>query len=238
MIKILKQYPGVGPTSIDYSPSKIVYKMIEESFELEFKDLASRPDFGDYSYFAVDMHAKPISFLAKPKEPIVSVYPHTVGSKLTPRQLSALGGNKMNLMIHVFVPSAQAKSFDDCLVAFVTTDDVTANVEFKELDSVKSGLFAEKPTLKITGPATLGESKTEDFELKYVDSAGKIVKSDVEVFLETTAGYLAHQRVKLTAGKGTFRLAALHLRAGETIRVKAGFRHFTGVAEKEVAVTA
>jgi len=42
--------------------------------------------------------------------------------------------------------------------------------------------------------------------------------------------------VRADAGTASFRFMALGLEAGDTVRLKAGFRHFSGVAEAEIRV--
>ncbi|CAB5220237.1 hypothetical protein UFOVP235_16 [uncultured Caudovirales phage] len=59
-----------------------------------------------------------------------------------------------------------------------------------------------------------------------------------EVFLEPIVGVLPKSRVTLTNGTATFRVSALGLQSGETIRVKAGWRYFPGLAEITLPVTA
>lgn len=51
------------------------------------------------------------------------------------------------------------------------------------------------------------------------------------VYLETTAGYLPHSRVEMKNGEASFRVSALGLKPGETFKVKAGYRLFTGVVD-------
>jgi hypothetical protein len=58
-----------------------------------------------------------------------------------------------------------------------------------------------------------------------------------EIYLEATAGYLPKQRLTTQNGQVEFRVGALGLASGDEFRVKAGFRHFTGVCELIVRVT-
>jgi len=59
-----------------------------------------------------------------------------------------------------------------------------------------------------------------------------------EVHLETTGGQLARSRLSLDAGKGSFAVSASGLEPGERFKIKAGFRHYSGVAEHWFEVTA
>jgi hypothetical protein len=57
-----------------------------------------------------------------------------------------------------------------------------------------------------------------------------------EIWLEQVYGSLNKTRVKLTNGQGTFTAFSTGLEAGEVIRVKAGHRKFTGLADIIVPV--
>ena len=52
-----------------------------------------------------------------------------------------------------------------------------------------------------------------------------------EVYLEQVYGLLNKTRVKLTNGQGSFILYATGLESGDTVRVKAGHKKFTGIAD-------
>ena len=70
-----------------------------------------------------------------------------------------------------------------------------------------------------------------------VDGAGKAIRdAEAELFIEATGGYLPQQRAMTSKGKTQFRIGALGLAAGESFRVKVGFRHFSSVAEVKVQV--
>ena len=58
-----------------------------------------------------------------------------------------------------------------------------------------------------------------------------------EVFLEPVVGVLPKSRVTLTNGTATFRVSALGLQSGDSIRIKAGWRYFPGLTEITLPVT-
>jgi hypothetical protein len=67
---------------------------------------------------------------------------------------------------------------------------------------------------------------------RLVTSAGKPIRdADAELYLEHTGGYLPKLRVTTMDGEARFRVGALGLEPGDSFRVKAGFRHYSGVAE-------
>jgi hypothetical protein len=56
------------------------------------------------------------------------------------------------------------------------------------------------------------------------------------IYLEETGGFLPLRRVRTTGGKASFRISALGMQAGDTFKVKAGYRNFSGCAEVAVNV--
>jgi hypothetical protein len=57
-----------------------------------------------------------------------------------------------------------------------------------------------------------------------------------EVFLEPVVGVLPKSRIKLVDGVGSFRVSSLGLEAGDTIRVKAGWRYAPGLGEVLISI--
>lgn len=67
---------------------------------------------------------------------------------------------------------------------------------------------------------------------------GELAPHAAEVYLEAVSGYLPHTRVFLNQdGFGKFRVLAFGIKDGETIRVKAGFRYQSGLAEIELGLS-
>jgi hypothetical protein len=73
-----------------------------------------------------------------------------------------------------------------------------------------------------------------DLTVSVQDGDG-VLQDDVTatVYLEALSGYLPKTRLSVT-GQATFRVIALGLDAGDSIRIKAGFRHFPGATEKTI----
>lgn len=92
------------------------------------------------------------------------------------------------------------------------------------------------PRLTLSGPDTVKADDKAVLDIELVDAAGNLIERDVEVYLEAVSGYLPTKRVQLVKGKGQARVVALGLDAGEAIRVKAGFRFWTGDADHELEV--
>ena len=168
-------------------------------------------------------------------------FPVSLASKMpAPRHLAVAG---INLPLQVYVPFKTC-DFTQCSFR------LTLHPDYGLVGNLDPGLehgAAEIPTigrkalpsLRLDAPSTIAPEETAAIGLKVVTGRGRpIGDATAEIFLEATGGYLPHRRARADAGTASFRFMALGLEAGDTVRLKAGFRHFSGVAEAEIAVAA
>lgn len=94
------------------------------------------------------------------------------------------------------------------------------------------------PQLQVRAPATLKPDAADAVELTVMDSAGALLDADCELTLEAVAGYIPNARVKVSGGRGSFKVMALGLEDGEQVRVKVGMGQFTGKADVLIKVVA
>lgn len=140
--------------------------------------------------------------------------------------------------IHVHVPFA-SYNLEQCGLHLMVHEGLGAisNIELPQPEPrvITSAAWA-RPVLKLDGPAEVKAGESAEITLGVYSPEGEL-QSDVTatVYLETLAGYLPKTRISVT-GETVFRVAALGLEAGDSIRIKAGFRHFLGATEITVAV--
>jgi hypothetical protein len=91
-------------------------------------------------------------------------------------------------------------------------------------------LFAQS-TLSILPDATASVDFSVKFDDGSVDSGG-----EHEALFESTGGYLPVQRVNTNTGTGSIRISALGMLSGESFKVKAGFKNYSGTDEILVEV--
>ena len=146
-------------------------------------------------------------------------------------------------VVLVFMPFADAP-FTDCSIVVRTGPDgaVFGNVgEFEE----KPGLLGDfvndlRPAIRLKSGG--GDIPAETREVTVVEifdpmTGAAITDSGATLFLETTGGYLPRQRVKVAAdGTAAFPVMALGLDAGETFKVKVGFKQYTGMLDVPFSV--
>jgi uncharacterized membrane protein len=137
-----------------------------------------------------------------------------------------------NGLYEIFV-SDSSDDFTKCTVRLV----INPGIEY-EIEGPSSAAFVTEnlSVQDLMSPITLSSNQTT------ISADGSIVvnvQTDTfidEVYLEQVYGMLNKTRVKLTNGLGSFTLFATGLEAGETVRVKAGHRKFTGIANFTVPV--
>jgi len=166
-------------------------------------------------------------------------FPVSLASKMpAPRHLAVAG---INLPLQVYVPFKTC-DFTQCSFR------LTLHPDYGPVGNLDSGpehtaseipAIGRKalPSLRLEAPASIAPEGVAEIGVKVVTGRSRLIGDAApEIFLEATGGYLPHQRVRADAGTASFRFMALGLVAGESVRLKAGFRHFSGVAEAEIAV--
>lgn len=143
-----------------------------------------------------------------------------------------------NAHIHVHVPFA-SYNLEQCGLHMMVHQGLgaVANFTLPEAEEavIRSAAWA-RPVLQLSGPSELQAGNTAQLTLGVYSSEG-VLQDDVTamVYLEAVSGYLPKTRLEVT-GQTTFRVMALGLDAGDSIRVKAGFRHFPGAADLTISV--
>ena len=189
------------------------------------------PGFVDQTWWTVDCEQEKTPFtgacsIIEPRQ-IIDLFGNSVVSK--PKAvLDSLSGVN-NIKYDIFVPDADDQagmlSFNYRLIM----DEDTTYV----VDGPASEYFVEEDCnlSDLISPITLSSGQTS------VQPDGSItinVQSDTfidEVFLEQVYGSLNKSRVKLVNGVGKFTMYATDMEAGDIVRVKAGHRKYTGIAD-------
>ena len=165
---------------------------------------------------------------------VLEVYEGFSLSYQTKNPKSANKDNHFSPM-HIGVPSAAAKSFDDCGLF------VHCAKEAFEFDGTPTLLApgegrAQYVGLTIDGPDNVVAGGSQ-FTVTYQWPDGTKI-AGAEVWAETTAGYVNRRSAKTNEqGQATFTVLPLALDKGEQFRLKFGFRHFTGKVDKTLTVS-
>lgn len=92
------------------------------------------------------------------------------------------------------------------------------------------------PDLTISAPTTAYSSNGIEATVTCSWRNGGDVPDGEEVFIETSAGYISKQRVKLVNGQARIKFIPLGLESGDVAKIQVGFRLFTGLDETEIEV--
>jgi len=166
-------------------------------------------------------------------------YIETTSTKArTPRLLQL---KKVNCALQVYVPFGSCDfSNSSFSIAFhpdfgmIGNLDPGAEVTFADVLKGASRAF---PKLAISGPAEVAFDGSALLTVSLKTSSGTLIRdASPQVYLEQTAGYLPKRRVVPEDGNAQFKVTALGLEVGDSIRVKAGFRHYAGLAEHTLQV--
>jgi hypothetical protein len=196
---------------------------IGEAAQFDWPDFQARNEVQDYSCVVFPLHF----------EGIQAPYNRFIDTYLSKRSgQDEFQRTRVHTAFHLYVPE-KGCAFTDCaLHAFIGSDyPLIANVKAvtKGVDAVMASVM---PGLKLSGPAGISPEAYADIQVVATNADGT-TRSSVSstVYLEEVNGYLPKRRVDLTGGVGQFRVGALGLAAGDTVRVKAGFRFYTGLGD-------
>ena len=100
------------------------------------------------------------------------------------------------------------------------------------------GILGTLPGIKLSAAeVTTSPNGSVNLEATVIDSNGATVPGgSFTIYLEETGGFVPLRRIKTANGKASFRVSAMGMLAGETFKVKAGFRNYSGCAEVLVKV--
>lgn len=95
---------------------------------------------------------------------------------------------------------------------------------------------AHKPVVTIEGPDTIAPNATATYTLKVFNADGTENTDDYVYLIDCKQGYAPSKEVFVTKGVGTFKITALGLEEGESLRFKINDQVWTSYAEKRTSV--
>lgn len=141
--------------------------------------------------------------------------------------------------LQIYVPFADA-TLQECALhvltqhvglPFIVNGEVDATPETAP-QQVQKDFF---PRLTVQAGTTIS-SAGATCTIQVVDAAGQPLSRNCTAFLETVSGYTPKVRVPIVNGVGTFKVLPLGLDIGDIVRVKVGWKYFTGEAEVNMVV--
>jgi hypothetical protein len=218
--------PVDGATLSQALAGKSIY--VGEAARFNWLDFQARNEVQDYSCVVFPLHF----------EGIQAPYNRFIDTYLSKRSgQDEFQRTRVHTAFHLYVPE-KGCAFTDCaLHAFIGSDyPLISNVKAvpKGVEAVRASVM---PGLKLSGPAGIAPEGYALIQVVATNTDGSIRDSvSSTVFLEEVNGYLPKRRIDLTGGIGQFRVGALGLINGDAVRVKAGFRFYTGLGDITVPV--
>ncbi len=206
---------------------------------LHLDEVAGTPEWSDHACWLF-----PVSVPTSAQVPGVPLapfnqYPASYTAKSSGRRYGTVA--RLAVPLRVYVPFA-ADDFSKASLRF------TLNPAYGLIGNVKPGtrytpqeagaaFGAVLPKLALNGDAEAPVDGYASLEVLAVDAAGEpLTGATAAVYLEAVSGQLPQSRVTLVKGSAGFRVGAPGLEPGHEIRVKAGFRFFSGLAEHRLRV--
>lgn len=211
-------------------------------YSIDLSTLKNLPDFSDHASFMLysDKTWRGESYHAGMMNQLVNLYPLTIASKSSASVFHSMNNVPMPLG-NILVPFQDSNTSDYSL---------GVNVDDKELVILNGDLVASAAiTLDVLRHEQLPivkfdmsqQSVAKDgsiaigFTLRS-SSGDMITGNSADVYLETTGGVLSKTRVKTVNGSGSVEFYAAGLTSGDTVKMKCGFKYFTGTDSTVVTV--
>jgi hypothetical protein len=174
--------------------------------------------------------------IVKPKD-LIDFFGITLASKTSaPVGFSSIE-NTWKTPYQIFIKDSSG-NFDDATIVIKTPaeDGFDYTIEGNSTAAINAAEFYVRPaeivpSISLTSTSTsVAPNGSVTVDVTCSDTSIK------EVFLDQVYGMTNKARVPLTNGSGSFTLYATDLVAGDTVRVKAGYRKFTGISDIVIPV--
>jgi hypothetical protein len=196
-----------------------------------YDDLRQRPEFSDHGLWALPLREH------DSRRPLGLPFNRAAETLVTKRTREESLRRQENVPVRLLVPFRNS-AFADCTLHVATHPDhpLVVNGTPEAMD-LQESIARAMPVLRLH-PSEL-TVPTDGYGVAGVavtNRDGRVQPAACDLYLEETGGYLPKRRIQVVDGRAAFKVGALGLDAGETFRVKVGFRHFSGLADLNVTV--
>ena len=211
-------------------------------FSIE-KDVIGSTAWSDYAIWT--FNAKRDGSLSMPFNRYISTY-----ASKQHRDMLLISRHEINILL-LNVPFAR-DNFDGCtfVLKYNNAFGCAHNFEnYKDMPVIKTmlgaynlessyGFKALFPSLRLSGPDKIEADRAASYCVEmYSKNTDTLVDDEVvRVYLESHAGYLPRRQVEIINGTATFPFYALGLSPGDQVKLKVGWRNYSGADEKIITV--
>ncbi len=219
----------------------LVTKVSQSWREVDLESLRGHHGFSDRSCFMLYDAAGSFGDRAHPGifDAPFAMFPVTLPSKMTSWEYHSTVVQAFPV-ISIMVPFADSPVSEWAITANVCGTGIIQPGAGIELAGVVQRLTGEHffPAVRFSGPpgtVAAGGSIEITFRLAGPDGSA-ISDHDADAYLEATAGALSHSRRRTSGGEGFVTYRATDVPAGDLVKIKCGFKHFSGTDSIEVLV--
>jgi len=153
--------------------------------------------------------------------------------------------NRSTILFGAFSYKNLPKTFNDYRICFSYPQDTFFDCNITAQDTTSWSVqqrtddyFSYFPKIKLTGNNTIQSNMTETLNIEFIDPETNSVLENytANVYIQTTGGYVNKQRVTVTPDGANIVVRALDLEPGDTFKVKAGWRNYSGASEIKYTV--
>jgi hypothetical protein len=176
----------------------------------------------------------------------IPLYTYSMATKMSAPELSRTTYQN-NLSVGFVVPFADS-TFEECSVTVNINPDVNKGdcvvlgVDPEDVERTDYSASAQVrelillPGVQVAVPKTCSPDGMINVQVQVVDANDQPLARDAEIFLEAVNGYLPKTRVKTANGQASVPFMALGLVAGDSARIKAGFKYFSGASDAHIQI--
>lgn len=173
-----------------------------------------------------------------PEISCISLYPQTYTTKASVKDFTNYLRSFTNMGAFLrFIPqNSQNFLTSPCQLLCDSQDSLVTNLSFSDIttkeDIEKINAFYNSHITQVTikGSSSIHSNQSEILDVEVLVN-GEFLQEPLTLKVECVDGYAPHTRVEIVNGKGQFKVTALGLNSGETMRIKLNDGYFTSKAE-------
>ena len=211
---------------------------------LDLQTFLQHPEFSDHASFMLYAPVGRMERSVAPEGVYVqtpNLYVATLASKMDAQSYHA-SVLQTHPLGHILVPF-KSSPLEDWSLGFNVFDPVLikAGRGIEVVPAITLALVREEalPVVRFVGGPFSEVSASEELSIEFrleTPEGVPITDRDAEVYLEATAGYLVGRRIKTVSGQGSTSFRPDGMVAGESAKIKVGFKYFSGTDDLMVNV--
>lgn len=211
---------------------------------LDLETLRQHAEFSDHASFmlyapvgVMERYGTPSGFFQQTP----NLYVATLGSKMDAQAYHA-SVLQTHPIGHILVPF-RSSPFEDWTLGFnvFSPELIKASHNIEVIPAITLALVREEtlPVVRFVGGPSLNVVSNGEVSINFkfeTPDGEPIEERDAEVYLESTAGYLVARRVRTAGGAGSTSFRPDGMAAGDSAKIKVGFKYFSGTDDLMVNV--